>query len=121
MTHDQDVQFYDRQGRAITRDEARDLIRQNLDHVARSTVTDAADWTQSSVVSTIWVGGDVELGDYPQPMIFQTAVFDANGKRIDIIPSATEEHAMQAHRTMVEEHSKNMVDPVVVDILATDS
>jgi hypothetical protein len=30
-------------------------------------------------------------------------------------------HAMQAHGTMLEERSKTMIDPVVVDLLETDS
>lgn len=122
MTHDRDVQFYDRQGRPITHDEARDLIGQNLDHVARSVVTDAADPTQCRIVSTIWMGVDAELGDYPQPMIFETVVFDGNHERVDnaAIPTATEGHAMQAHRAMVEEHSKSMVDPVIVDVFSSN-
>lgn len=59
---------------------------------------------------------------HDEARIFQTAVFDGNHKRVDIaaIPTATEGHAMQAHRTMVEEHSKSMVDPVIVDVFSSN-
>lgn len=108
-----EVQFYNRQGEAITHGEAYDMIAQNLDHVARTNITDAADLRKCYIVSTIWMGVDIELGEYPQPMIFQTAVFDRNHNRVADIGSATEEHAMQAHKTMVEEYTKKMVDAVV--------
>lgn len=118
--NDEDPQFYDRQGVMITHDEARDLIGQGLDRVARTSITDASNPAESLVVSTIWMGVDIELGDYPQPMIFQTVVFDRNHDRIDEVCSATEEHALQAHQVMVEEHTKKMVDAVVVDLTETE-
>lgn len=109
-----EVQWYDRQGQPISGEVALMMLANGDDFVKRTQIGDGADLRKSFTVSTIWMGVDIELGEYPQPMIFQTSVFDRKVRVADV-GTATEEAALQAHAAMVEEYSKRLIDPVAVD------
>ena len=58
-------------------------------------------------VSTVWLGLDHRFGRNGPPLIFETMVFDTDGKSEDYqVRYATENDAILGHMRAVEEYSK---------------
>ncbi len=73
------------------------MIKEKSKHVAQETINDK--W-----ISTIWIGIDHQWHDKGQPQIFETMIFEDNGKGYEIYCNrySTWKEAEEGHQKSVE-------------------
>lgn len=111
--------YYDKDGKAITREQW--SVYQNAAtyrHLRTTQVTSAADPHQSFLVCTTWMGYDLSPRWLGAPVIFETLVFDHEIAVQDIHSRwyGTTSDAELGHQQVVHELTGPMNEPLVSDI-----
>jgi hypothetical protein len=89
---------YDKEGRAISLGTWTVLFEDNDYRVVKVT-----DTQEDHTVSTVWIG--MASGQGPSgPVIFETMVFDHEGKALEVYKYATEDEARRNHTYLVDLH-----------------
>ena len=92
------IEYYNRQGEPITREEALPLFTNYEYKVIDQTTLPGGVW-----VSTVWLGLDHNFTDHGPPLIFETMVFPSQDNLLeeDCDRYTTEEQARDGHQRMV--------------------